>query len=109
MTHLLTITPEIFWLAVGLAGQAMFFMRFFVQWLASERQKRSVIPDAFWYFSIFGAIALTAYAIYRQDPVFILGQSIGIGIYIRNIWLIRQAKRRDDTVADVTASETPNP
>lgn len=104
--HLLKITPEIFWLAIGLAGQAMFFMRFFVQWLASERQKRSVIPDAFWYFSIMGAVALTAYAIYRQDPVFILGQSIGIGIYLRNIWLIRQAKRRDDVATDAAANET---
>lgn len=75
--HLLKITPEIFWLAIGLAGQAMFFMRFFVQWLASERQKRSVIPDAFWYFSIMGAVALTAYAIYRQDRFSFWGKVLG--------------------------------
>ena len=95
--HLLKITPEIFWLAIGLAGQAMFFMRFFVQWLASEKQKRSIIPDSFWYFSVAGAVALTAYALYRQDPVFILGQSVGIGIYLRNIWLIRAARKAAET------------
>ncbi len=93
--NLLTITPEIFWLAVGFAGQTMFFMRFFVQWIASERQKRSVIPDAFWYFSIAGSVALTAYAVYRQDPVFMIGQSVGIVIYLRNIWLLRRVRQQE--------------
>ena len=66
------------WIAVGFAGQALFFGRFFVQWLASERARRSVIPTAFWYFSIGGGLVLTAYAIYRRDPVFIVGQASGL-------------------------------
>lgn len=81
------------WLGIGFFGQAMFFMRFFVQWIASERSKRSVIPNAFWYFSLAGGVILLSYAIYRQDPVFILGQFTGLFIYIRNLMLLRnQAK-----------------
>lgn len=78
------------WLIIGFFGQAMFFMRFFVQWLASERAKKSVIPNAFWYFSLMGGIILLSYAIYRQDPVFIAGQSVGFLIYSRNIYFIRK-------------------
>ena len=80
------------WLIVGFVGQFMFFMRFFIQWLASEKKKKSVIPTAFWYFSIGGSIALLTYAIYRKDPVFILGQSMGLLIYSRNLVLIAQHK-----------------
>ncbi len=65
-------------------------MRFFVQWLASEKAKASIIPNAFWYFSIGGGVTLFAYALYRQDPVFILGQSTGLFIYARNLYLIRR-------------------
>lgn len=75
------------WLGIGLLGQACFFSRFFVQWLASERAGRSIFPMAFWYFSLSGGLLLLIYAIYRKDPVFILGQSTGAFIYLRNIYL----------------------
>jgi lipid-A-disaccharide synthase-like uncharacterized protein len=79
------------WLAIGFAGQALFSMRFLVQWLASERRGRSIVPLAFWYFSIAGGLTLLAYAIYRADPVFIVGQAAGLFIYLRNLQLIRAA------------------
>ncbi|MDD2661979.1 MAG: lipid-A-disaccharide synthase N-terminal domain-containing protein, partial [Methylococcales bacterium] len=62
------------WLVIGFLGQALFSARFIVQWLKSEREKKSVFPIAFWYFSIGGGVTLLAYAVYRQDPVFIVGQ-----------------------------------
>jgi lipid-A-disaccharide synthase-like uncharacterized protein len=77
------------WLAVGFAGQALFSARFLVQWLASERRGRSVVPLAFWYFSVAGGVTLLAYAVYRRDPVFIVGQLGGLAIYLRNLQLIR--------------------
>jgi lipid-A-disaccharide synthase-like uncharacterized protein len=77
------------WLAVGFAGQALFSMRFVVQWLASERRGRSVVPLAFWHFSVAGGITLLAYAVYRADPVFIVGQLGGLFVYIRNLQLIK--------------------
>ena len=80
---------EWLWLGIGFAGQALFSMRFLVQWLASERRGRSVVPLAFWYFSIAGGVTLLAYAVYRADPVFILGQFAGLFIYLRNLQLIR--------------------
>jgi lipid-A-disaccharide synthase-like uncharacterized protein len=83
-------TIEKIWIGVGFFGQAMFFMRFFVQWLASEKAQKSVMPVAFWYFSIAGALIILSYAIYRADPVFIAGQSIGLLIYSRNLFLIRK-------------------
>lgn len=76
------------WLTIGFVGQALFFGRFFVQWLASEKLKQSVIPRAFWYFSLGGGLVLLAYAVHRRDPVFILGQATGLLIYFRNLWLI---------------------
>lgn len=76
------------WLIVGLLGQGLFSARFIVQWLASERKKRSVIPVMFWYFSILGGSTLLAYSIHKQDPVFILGQGAGLLIYCRNLYLI---------------------
>ncbi len=78
------------WLAIGFSAQACFFSRFLVQWIASERQKRSVIPMAFWYLSLTGGLGLLTYAIHVGDPVFILGQSMGAFIYLRNIWLRNQ-------------------
>ena len=84
---------EFWWVVVGLLGQALFMGRFLVQWIASERARRSVVPVAFWYFSIGGGLVLLAYAIYRADPVFILGQATGLFIYGRNLWLIRAEKR----------------
>lgn len=85
---------EMMWVAVGLFGQLMFMMRFLIQWIVSEREHRSVIPVAFWYFSILGAAILLAYAIWRRDPVFILGQSLGFFIYARNLWLIHVENNR---------------
>jgi len=80
------------WLIVGFLGQALFSMRFLIQWIYSEKNKRSIIPKAFWYFSLAGGITLFTYALYREDPVFILGQGLGIFIYIRNLMLIRNFK-----------------
>ncbi len=84
---------EILVLVIGFAGQAMFFMRFFVQWLYSEKHKRSLIPTAFWYFSLGGAALLLVYAIIKKDPVFIVGQSTGFIIYTRNLVLIRREQK----------------
>ena len=77
-----------FWLAIGFLGQALFSARFVIQWLASEKQKKSIIPTAFWYFSIAGSLTLLSYALYRRDPVFVLGQSFGVFIYLRNLYFI---------------------
>lgn len=84
-----------FWVLFGLVGQVCFFMRFLVQWIASERRKESVIPIQFWYFSLGGSVILLVYAIHRKDPVFILGQSVGFFIYIRNLWLIAKKTPED--------------
>jgi lipid-A-disaccharide synthase-like uncharacterized protein len=83
---------ESLWLGIGFLGQAMFSMRFLVQWVQSERQRRSIIPIAFWYFSILGGVTLFAYALYREDPVFILGQGAGLVIYARNLYFIRRER-----------------
>ncbi len=88
MTSLMT--SEHFWLTVGFLGQAFFSARFLVQWIASERKKESVIPISFWFFSIGGGLTLLIYAIYRLDPVFILGQGAGLFVYLRNLYLIRR-------------------
>ncbi len=82
------------WLAVGLAGQLAFGARFLVQWIASERRGRSVIPMAFWWLSLGGGLVLLSYAIHRRDPVFILGQGFGLVVYARNILLIRRRRTR---------------
>ena len=85
-------TREFFWVLFGFGGQFMFMSRMLVQWIASEREGRSVIPMAFWYFSICGGIILLTYAIYKRDPVFIVGQLTGVFIYARNVWLIRRER-----------------
>jgi lipid-A-disaccharide synthase-like uncharacterized protein len=77
---------------LGLIGQTFFSMRFVVQWIASERAKESVIPFSFWVFSLLGSILLLVYAIYRRDPVFILGQAPNVFIYLRNIYFIKKKK-----------------
>jgi len=87
------MTGEDIWLMVGFFGQAFFFMRFLVQWLISEKNGRSVIPDVFWYFSLGGGIVLLTYAVHRQDPVFIMGQGIGLFVYIRNIMLVHKERK----------------
>ena len=85
------------WLVVGLIGQGLFSARFFVQWLQSEKLKKSVIPSAFWYFSMAGGITLLAYAIHRRDPVFIIGQGTGLFIYFRNLqFLWRDRSKRGE-------------
>lgn len=89
-----TSWAEFSWVMVGLLGQLMFTMRFLVQWLASERERRSVVPVAFWYFSLAGGLVLFTYALWRRDPVFIIGQGTGLFIYARNLWLIHGEKSR---------------
>ena len=86
---------DMIWLAVGFLGQVLFSARFLVQWVTSERRKRSVVPLAFWYFSVAGGATLLAYAIYRQDPVFIVGQFAGLFIYLRNLQLIYRQRRAE--------------
>jgi lipid-A-disaccharide synthase-like uncharacterized protein len=82
-----------FWLILGFIAQGLFSARFLVQWIASERAGKSVMPIVFWYLSIFGSALLLAYAIYREDPVFILGQAAGLIVYFRNLFLIRREKK----------------
>jgi lipid-A-disaccharide synthase-like uncharacterized protein len=78
------------WLIVGFAGQALFSARFIVQWIASERVRRSVVPVTFWFLSLAGGGLLFAYAASRRDPVIMLGQASGLVVYLRNLWLIHK-------------------
>ncbi|MDW5377827.1 lipid-A-disaccharide synthase N-terminal domain-containing protein [Halomonas sp. HP20-15] len=87
------MNQEWLWIAIGFLGQALFSARFMVQWIASERAKRSIVPKAFWFFSLGGGATLLAYALYRQDPVFIVGQGTGLFIYVRNLMLLRREER----------------
>ena len=82
------------WIALGFVAQFAFTMRFLVQWVASEKAGRSVVPVAFWFFSIGGGLLLLIYAIKRQDPVFIAGQALGLFIYARNLMLIFRPKKQ---------------
>jgi lipid-A-disaccharide synthase-like uncharacterized protein len=91
-------TTELIWLGVGFTAQFMFSLRFLVQWVASERARASIVPEAFWYFSFAGGAMLLVYAIYRMDPVFMLGQGMGLIIYSRNIYFIRRAKREGTAI-----------
>jgi lipid-A-disaccharide synthase-like uncharacterized protein len=81
-------------LVLGFAGQALFSIRFIIQWIASEAKRQSVIPDAFWYFSLGGGVCLLTYAVLRSDPVFMLGQAGGLVVYTRNLVLIRRHRRQ---------------
>lgn len=76
----------------GVVGQSLFSCRFLIQWIASERQKKSTVPEAFWYFSVFGGVLTLVYAIWRRDPVFSVAQAMGLLVYVRNIVLIRNHK-----------------
>ena len=78
------------WFVLGMAGQAIFFSRFLVQWVASERARKSFIPPVFWWLSLVGSMLLLAYAIHRKDPVFVLGQAFGWVVYARNLMLIQR-------------------
>jgi len=91
--HTVFVTNMDLAVIVGLVGQALFTARFLVQWLASERAGRSVIPVSFWFLSIGGGLLLLAYALYKRDPVFILGQSLGTFIYLRNLTFVFREKR----------------
>jgi lipid-A-disaccharide synthase-like uncharacterized protein len=86
------LPSEQLWIGFGLAGQLIFGLRFLIQWIASERKKESYIPVFFWYLSLGGAAILLTYAIHRRDPVFILGQTTGFIVYVRNIMLIYKKK-----------------
>lgn len=83
-----------FWLGIGFTAQVIFGSRFLVQWIASERAGRSIIPEIFWILSLAGGLMLLTYAVWRKDPVFILGQSTGIFVYSRNLWFIRRDRER---------------
>lgn len=88
------MTAQSAWIAVGLAGQVCFTMRFVVQWIATEREKKSVVPQSFWYLSIVGSLILLCYSVYRKDPVFIVGQAFGSFVYLRNLYFIHKEKAR---------------
>jgi len=85
------MTYPTLWLGIGLMGQCLFFMRFLVQWIASERVRQSVVPRAFWYFSLLGGVTLLLYALHQRDVVFTIGQATGLLIYARNLFLSRPA------------------
>ena len=91
------------WVAFGFAAQFVFAMRFIVQWIASERRRRSYVPVVFWYLSICGGLMLLTYAIQRRDPVFMAGQSLGVFIYVRNLILIYG---RAEDYRDITAGRS---
>jgi len=93
MTQMLSwITVDHVWLLIGFMGQALFTSRFIVQWFKSEIVGKSVIPLAFWWFSVGGGIVLLAYAVHKMDPVFIAGQAGGLVVYARNLYLIQREK-----------------
>jgi lipid-A-disaccharide synthase-like uncharacterized protein len=81
------------WQVIGFVGQGIFTARFLVQWLASEKKGDSVVPVAFWWLSILGGFNLLIYAIRQRDPVFIVGQSMGMVVYVRNLMLVGRRKR----------------
>jgi lipid-A-disaccharide synthase-like uncharacterized protein len=86
---------NLMWMIIGFVGQGFFSARFIVQWIMSEIKKQSIIPLGFWYFSLLGGATLFAYALYKEDPVFIVGQGAGLLIYSRNLYLIRKRAKTD--------------
>lgn len=96
------MTVETIWLMIGFLGQGTFFMRWVVQWIASEKHAESRVPTAFWYMSLVGGLITLAYAIYRKDPVFIAGQSIGSLVYLRNLMLIHRPNPAESHPASST-------
>ncbi|MBV8518312.1 MAG: lipid-A-disaccharide synthase N-terminal domain-containing protein [Acidobacteria bacterium] len=95
------------WLIFGFAGQFLFAGRFLVQWISSERKRESHVPIAFWYFSLAGGLVMTAYAIHRRDPVFIIGQGSGLIVYIRNLMLIHRQPQRETHVDPAATPAAP--
>jgi lipid-A-disaccharide synthase-like uncharacterized protein len=105
-------TYEKVWMGVGFAGQLVFTARFLVQWAVSEKKKDSVVPVAFWWISLFGGLTLLSYAIHRQDPPIILGQAMGLFVYVRNLMLVSKARRRAARRAkraETQGQNTPSP
>ena len=98
-------TMDKIFLYIGIFGQLCFSMRFIIQWIYSEKAKKSVIPVAFWYFSLSGGIILLIYAVYHRDPVFIMGQAPGVFIYSRNIYLIHKSKKEEILQSEGTKTE----
>jgi lipid-A-disaccharide synthase-like uncharacterized protein len=90
----MAISQDKVWVIIGFTGQALFTARFLVQWAASERKRDSVVPVAFWWLSLLGGLTLLSYVSYRQDPVLIVGQGMGLVVYARNLMLVGSAKRR---------------
>ena len=97
--HDVFVTNLDWWVILGLIAQGLFTMRFLVQWIASERAGRSVIPIAFWWFSIAGGLLLLVYALYRKDAVFILGQAFGVFIYLRNLYFVLHERKQKTSPA----------
>jgi lipid-A-disaccharide synthase-like uncharacterized protein len=97
--HDVFVTNLDWWVVLGFAAQGLFTMRFVVQWLASERAGRSVIPVAFWWFSIAGGLLLLVYALYRKDPVFIAGQGFGVFVYLRNLYFVVRERKQTAAAA----------
>jgi lipid-A-disaccharide synthase-like uncharacterized protein len=90
---------ETIWLGIGFLGQGLFFGRWVVQWITSEKKAESQVPISFWYMSLIGGLITLAYAIYRKDPVFIAGQGIGSIVYIRNLMLISRANQSNRPIS----------
>ena len=106
----MNLSAQTFWIAIGFAGQALFSARFLIQWIASERARKSVVPKLLWYFSIAGGATLFAYAVWRQDPVFMVGQGFGLIVYIRNLLLIRRerdSQSQDEKARDLGPPDPP--
>lgn len=99
MQNMAAHPTEAAWLAFGFFGTALFGSRFLVQWVISEMKGRSVVPVAFWYFSLAGGVVTLIYAIHIESPPFILGQALPLVIYARNLWLVRREQRRGDVPA----------
>ena len=97
--HDVFVTNLDWWVILGLLAQGLFTMRFLVQWIASERAGRSVIPIAVWWFSVAGGLLLLVYALYRKDPVFILGQAFGVFVYLRNLYFVLRERRHKMSAA----------
>ena len=87
------VTRLDWWVILGIVAQLLFTARFVVQWIASERAGHSVIPLAFWVFSIFGGLLLLVYALYRKDAVFIAGQAFGVFVYLRNLYFVLRDRK----------------
>jgi lipid-A-disaccharide synthase-like uncharacterized protein len=93
MGNAMLSSPNV-WLVIGFTGQALFTARFVVQWLVSEKRRDSVVPVAFWWLSLLGGLTLLSYASYREDPVIMVGQGMGLVVYVRNLMLVNKSKRR---------------